>query len=144
MYTFGGNLQLAAILNLDLLVRLVARRLGHVLDLLDNIVALGDLAKDDVLAVEPPGYLSASGHFTSVLRGLGIRGDGSGDEELGAVGVLAGVGHGQETLLGVLELEVFILELFAVDWGSSQHLDPTGRPVSGGAYSKCHPFRHPL
>ena len=44
-----------------------------------------------------------------------IRGDGGGDEELGTVGVLTGVGHGEETLLGVAELEVLIGELVAVD-----------------------------
>ena len=32
----------------------------------------------------------------------------SGDEELGSVGVLSGVGHGEETRLGVLQLEVFV------------------------------------
>lgn len=41
-------------------------------------------------------------------------GDG-GHEELGAVGVGAGVGHGQETGSGVLGLEVLIGELGAVD-----------------------------
>lgn len=44
-----------------------------------------------------------------------LRGDDGGDEELGSVGVATGVGHGQETLLGVLELEVLIGELLAVD-----------------------------
>lgn len=44
-----------------------------------------------------------------------IPGDNGGDEELRSVGVLAGVGHGEETLLGVLELEVLVGELFAVD-----------------------------
>ena len=39
-------------------------------------------------------------------RGRGKR-TGS-DEELGSVGVLSGVGHGEETRLGVLQLEVFI------------------------------------
>jgi hypothetical protein len=34
--------------------------------------------------------------------------DDSGDEELGAVGVGASVGHGEETRLRVLELEVLI------------------------------------
>jgi hypothetical protein len=43
------------------------------------------------------------------------RGDDSGDEELGSVGVRAGVGHGELALLGVLELEVLILELVAVN-----------------------------
>ena len=43
------------------------------------------------------------------------RGDNSGDEELGAVGVGASVGHGQQVGLGVLDLEVLIGELLAVD-----------------------------
>ena len=34
--------------------------------------------------------------------GQHLRGDDSGDEELGAIGVLAGVGHAQETGAGVL------------------------------------------
>ena len=45
--------------------------------------------EDDVSTVEP-------------------RGDDGGDEELGAVGVLASVGHGEDTGLGVLEPEVLI------------------------------------
>ena len=32
----------------------------------------------------------------------------SGDEELGSVGVLSGVSHGEETRLGMLQLEVFV------------------------------------
>lgn len=42
-------------------------------------------------------------------------GNGGRDEELRPVGVLACVGHGEEADLGVLELEVFVLELFSVD-----------------------------
>jgi hypothetical protein len=72
--TFFRHLKLAALDDLDRLLWLVARVLGHVLDLLDDLVALEHLAEDDVLAIQP-------------------RGDGGGDEELGAVGVLAGVGH---------------------------------------------------
>ena len=66
------------------------------LDLLDEVLALNDLAEDDVLAVEP-------------------RGDDGGDEELGSVGVGSGVGHRQEEGLVVLELEVLVGELVAVD-----------------------------
>ena len=68
------------------------------LDGLDDLhrLVVGDLAEDDVLAVQP------------------ARHDG-GDEKLRAVGVLAGVGHGQETWAGVFELEVLVLELLAVD-----------------------------
>lgn len=67
-----------------------------VLDSLDDVETFDDLAEDDVLAVEP-------------------RGDDGGDEELRAVGVGAGVGHGKKTGLGVRELEVLVFELGAVD-----------------------------
>jgi hypothetical protein len=36
------------------------------------------------------------------------RGDNSGDEELGAVGVLSSIRHGENAWLGVLQLEVLI------------------------------------
>lgn len=49
-------------------------------------------------------------------EGSFIRGNNGGDEELRTVGVLAGIGHGQLALLGVLELEVLIGELVAVDY----------------------------
>ena len=40
---------------------------------------------------------------------------GGAEEELGAVGVGASVGHGEDSGPGVLQLEVLILELVAVD-----------------------------
>ena len=52
--TFRRDLQLAALGNLDCLNRLVARSGLDVLDLLDDVVALEDLAEDNVTAVEPP------------------------------------------------------------------------------------------
>ena len=54
------------------------------------------LTEDDVSAIEP-------------------RCDDGGDEELRAVGVLASVSHGQETGLGVLQLEVLVRKLLAVN-----------------------------
>jgi hypothetical protein len=68
------------------------------LESLDDVQALvvSDLAEDDVATIEP-------------------RGDNGGDEELGAVGVGASVGHGQQTGLVVLQLEVLIGKLLAVD-----------------------------
>lgn len=62
----------------------------------DDVEALGDLAKDDVLAVEPRG------------------GDG-GDKKLGPVGVASGVGHREKAWAGVFYLEVLIGECGAVD-----------------------------
>ena len=42
------------------------------------------------------------------VRAVEPAGDDGGDEELGAVRVLAGVRHGEDTRLGVLELEVLV------------------------------------
>ena len=61
-----------------------------------DVHTFGDFAEHDVLAVEPGG-------------------DDGGDEELGAVGVWAGVRHRQEARFSVFELEVFIGELVAVN-----------------------------
>lgn len=66
MNTFLWYLELSALGNLDSLDGLVTGSLGDILDLFDDLVALEDLAEDDVAAIEP----------TS---------DDSGDEELGAV-----------------------------------------------------------
>lgn len=54
VYTFVWNLQLARLDDLDRLNGLIARLGLDLLDLLDNIVALEDLAEDDVTAVKPP------------------------------------------------------------------------------------------
>ena len=67
-------------------------------------VAIWDLAEDDVAAIEP-------------------RGDHGGDEELGAVGVGAGVGHGQHEGLLVGELEVLVCEFLAVDGFAARALN---------------------
>jgi hypothetical protein len=89
------SLQLARLLDGDGLGGLSG--LGaDLLDGLDDVETLDDLAEDDVLTVEP--------------RGL----DGA-DEELGAVGAGASVGHGEDTGASVLEVEVLVLELLAVD-----------------------------
>ena len=69
---------------------------AHGLDGLDGVHALGHGTEHDVLAVEPGGL------------------DGA-EEELGAVGVGAGVGHGEDAGAGVLEDEVLVRELGAVD-----------------------------
>lgn len=75
--TFFRDLELATLGNLDGLLRLVASTLRKVLNLVDDVVTLEDLTEDNVTAIEP-----------------GC--DGGGDEELRAVGVLAGVGHAWE------------------------------------------------
>lgn len=98
-YIFGTTkvslIKLATVSHGDLLRRLTG--LGPVtFDLLHDIHALHHFSEHDVLLVQP-GSL------------------GGGDEELGSVGVGAGVSHGHDAGAGVLQLEVFILELLAVD-----------------------------
>lgn len=66
------------------------------LDLLDDIQALDDLAEDDMLVIQPGGLHGAN-------------------EELGAVGVGASVRHRQDAGAGVLQPEVLIGELVAID-----------------------------
>jgi hypothetical protein len=72
MLTTFFDRKLAAVSDLDHLHGLVAGALGHVLDLVDDLVALEDFAEDNVAAIEPAS-------------------DDGGDEELGTVGVLARV-----------------------------------------------------
>jgi len=65
-------------------------------DLVRLDIALGNAAKDDVLAIKPGG-------------------DDSGDKKLRAVGVGASVGHGQQERTVVPELEVLVGKLLAID-----------------------------
>lgn len=53
MNTFFGHWQFSALDDLDCLLGLVAGELLDILNLLDNLVALEDLAEDDVLAIQP-------------------------------------------------------------------------------------------
>lgn len=65
-------------------------------DLPDDVHTLDDATEDDVTVIQPGG-----------LHG--------GDEELGSVGVRAGVGHRHDSGAGVSQDEVLILELVAID-----------------------------
>ena len=91
----GVDVERPACLDLNRNNRLVAVAGLGVFDLLDDIKAFDNGAEDDVLAVEPWGL------------------DG-GDEELGAVGILASIGHRQHARSVVLQLEIFVRELGAV------------------------------
>ena len=115
MNTFRWDLELAALGDLDRQGRLVAASSLRVLDLVDDLITLKDLAEDDVSAVEPPRQAAVSDIDVIIGQSAILRGDDGRDEELGSVGVGTGVGHGQQTLLGVLELEVLVLELGTVD-----------------------------
>jgi hypothetical protein len=53
MDTFGGDLKLAALGNLDSLQGLVSPSSLEVLDLVDKLVSLKNFAKDNVSAIEP-------------------------------------------------------------------------------------------
>ena len=49
------------------------------------------------------------------IRIADLRSNGCGYEELGTVGVLAGVGHTEHAGLGVLQFEVLIRKLVSID-----------------------------
>jgi hypothetical protein len=80
-----------------------------------------DLTEDDVAAIEPAG-------------------DDGGDEELGAIGVGASVGHGEHVWLVVGELEVLVGELFTVDGLSTsalmEKIDGQHRRRAGGGVDR--------
>merc|ERR1719189_2629080 len=78
------------------LLRSFSRLGADCLELLHDVHALGDGPEDHVLAVEPRGLHGA-------------------EEELRAVGVGPRVGHGQDAGARVLEREVLVGELAAVD-----------------------------
>ena len=87
---------LPAVSHHDLLGGL-ARLGAEGLNLLHNVHATVDnRTEDDMLSIQ--------------MLGLG-----SAQEELGAVGVRAGVGHRQDSRSGVLQGEVLVLELVAID-----------------------------
>lgn len=90
------------------------------LDVLEGLV-VGNLAEDDVTAVQPGGHDGGDEELGAVaVLDLLARVHGMGHTRLdpawvGGVRVGAGVGHGQQTRAGVLDLEVLIGELLAID-----------------------------
>jgi hypothetical protein len=75
---------------------LITTSLRYRKDLSTSYTYTEHFSKDDVFSVEPRGLFG-------------------GDEELGSVGVLSGVGHGQPAGTEVLQLEVLIGEPFSID-----------------------------
>lgn len=61
-------------------------------------------------------YLDTLGNLTKHNMGtIQMRGPPSADKELRSVGILTGIGHGYTSHTSVLESEVLVLELVAVD-----------------------------
>jgi len=91
----GARLELATVGNAHHLGGAAALR-ANLLNVLDHVHAIDNVAKHDVLAVQPGGL------------------DGR-QEELGAVGVRPGIGHGEHARAGVLQGEVLVGKLLAID-----------------------------
>jgi len=111
-YRIFRDLELSAVGNDDLL----SGGTGLTADFLNSlnyIHTFGDLAKNDVFAVQP-------------------RSNSGCDKELATVGVWSAVGHGQETWSNVFSDEVFVSEFFAVDGFSA------GSVLSGEIASLAH------
>jgi hypothetical protein len=105
------RLQLARLLDGDRLGGLSG--LGaDLLNGIDNVKTLDNLAEDDVLAVQPGGLDGADEELRAVAMELLER-----HRRLDKVNVRsgAGVGHGEDTGASVLQVEVLVLELLAVD-----------------------------
>jgi len=92
----GCCLQLSTVSNYALLQRSIVTVDFGVLQLANDVHTVHDLAEDDMHAVEVGG-----GHGA--------------DEELRAVGVLASVGHGEDTGASVFQSKVLIVELSTID-----------------------------
>jgi len=113
------SLALAAVGNNHRLARLAALGADG-LNLLHNVHTIPDLAEHAVLTVQPR------------------RGDRA-EEELGSVGVRAGVGHGEHARAGVLVDEVLVRKLLAVDGFTS------GSVAAGEVTSLAHKLGdHPV
>lgn len=95
-----SNWDAAAVGDDDILDGTIACIGGARLNLAYHIHAGQNLAEDNVTSVQPAGLLR-------------------GNEELRTVGVLASIGHAQPAGAIVLQLEVLILETFAVDGTSA-------------------------
>lgn len=91
-----GNRQRTGRLDHHILGRTIAAVGAQRLDFAHHFDTAHNLAEDDMTAVQPAGRLC-------------------GDEELRAVGVLAGIGHAQPTSAIVAQLEVLVVEALAVD-----------------------------
>lgn len=76
--------------------RLVTARCLEILNLPHNTLSVDDFAENNMLLVQMWRWHS-------------------GDEELASVGARSGVGHGEEEWLLMQFLEVFVLELLAID-----------------------------
>ena len=92
----GSSLKLTAVGDENFLLGHVVAADGVRLNGVENIRTIGDVAEDDVSAVEMRGLIEA-------------------EEELGAVGSWASVGHGEDTSASVLVDEVLIGEVGSVD-----------------------------
>ena len=91
-----SRFDLTAVDNGDTFLWLVLDVASEFLNLLAYLVAGLHSAEDTVLAIKVWGGIESH-------------------EELRAIGVFTSIGHGQQTSLGVLQLEVLIWEGFAVD-----------------------------
>lgn len=110
--TFFWLLQLAALGDLDLFRRLVSHALGHIFDLLDDVVSFQHFPKDDMLPIQP----SSDGGSDEELDSLAsLQALGRTMSYLRAIGILTRIGHAQLTSLGMLQLEVLIGKLLPID-----------------------------
>lgn len=106
------HLNLAALGNLDGLLRLVARPLFDILDGVNNVVTLENLAEDHMLAIQPGGNSGSDKELQDLVCSCKKQHKIT---YLGPIGVLPRVSHAKLPLLGVLELKVLVREFCTID-----------------------------
>merc|ERR1712168_247815 len=108
--------QLSTILDDHFLCRL-SRLTSNGLHFFHHIHPFGDRAEDDMLVIQPLGLCSAQ-------------------EELRTIGVGSCIRHGQDSLTGMLQSEVFIRKFISID------ALPTGSIVVGEVATLTHESRN--
>lgn len=92
---------------------------------LNNILTGDNLSEDNVFSIQM-GSSHKLGELVPYCQSLAIA-ETHCDEELGPIGVGSSISHGEQATLGMLDLEIFILKLLAIDGLAARALTIKGQ-----------------